>query len=152
MKELTLALLIKGSKLLLAMKKREFGAGKWNGYGGKKQEDESIEDAAIREIREEGEVTVAREDLVSHGYIDFYFSDKPELDQRVYLFRTDKWAGEPVETEEMRPEWFAFDAIPYHEMWVGDDQWIPLVIAGRKISGNVHFAEGGKKLLKVELQ
>jgi len=35
------------------MKKRGFGVGKWNGYGGKLDEGESIEQCAIRELEEE---------------------------------------------------------------------------------------------------
>lgn len=35
------------------MKKRGFGVGKWNGYGGKLDEGESIERCAIRELEEE---------------------------------------------------------------------------------------------------
>lgn len=151
MKELTLSLLFKEDQILLAMKKRGFGTGKWNGYGGKKQPDETIEDAAIREIKEEGGVTVKKEDLEYFGYIDFYFSDKSDWDQRVYIYKVTKWDGEPIETEEMKPEWFSFDQIPYHEMWAGDDAWIPKVIEGKKITGEVHFSEEGEKLIKVDL-
>jgi len=35
------------------MKKRGFGVGKWNGYGGKLEEGESIERCATRELEEE---------------------------------------------------------------------------------------------------
>jgi hypothetical protein len=35
-----LCLFRKDGQILLAMKKRGFGAGKWNGYGGKVQPDE----------------------------------------------------------------------------------------------------------------
>ena len=152
MKELTLSLLLKDDQILLAMKKRGFGIGKWNGYGGKKEEGETIEEAAIREIKEEGNVVVAKEDLHTAGIIDFYFSDKADWDQRVYIFKTFKWQGEPEETEEMKPKWFAFNEIPYSEMWVGDDTWMNKVIAGETVSGEVHFSEEGKKLLKVDLK
>jgi len=33
------------------MKKRGFGQGKWNGFGGKVEPNESIEQAAIREMK-----------------------------------------------------------------------------------------------------
>ena len=36
-----LELILKQKKILLAMKKRGFGSGKWNGYGGKVKENES---------------------------------------------------------------------------------------------------------------
>lgn len=152
MKNLTLSLLFKDNQILLAMKKRGFGDGKWNGYGGKVEAGESIEEAAIREIQEEGNVIVQKEDLESFGFIDFYFSDKPEQNQRVHIFKVTKWKGEPEETEEMKPEWFSFDKIPYDKMWVGDDQWISKVIQGEKVFGEIHFDEGGKKLALVDLK
>jgi len=41
------------SRLLLGMKKRGFGAGKWNGFGGKIEVGETPRAAAIREMKEE---------------------------------------------------------------------------------------------------
>ena len=45
---LTLVLIMKGKQVLLGMKKRGFGKGKWNGFGGKVQDGEEILDAAKR--------------------------------------------------------------------------------------------------------
>ncbi len=47
-KILTLGFIRDGKKLLLGMKKRGFGAGKWNGFGGKVDPGETILDGAIR--------------------------------------------------------------------------------------------------------
>lgn len=47
-KLLTLVMVVQPGKVLLGMKKRGFGAGRWNGFGGKVQSGESIEDAARR--------------------------------------------------------------------------------------------------------
>lgn len=44
----TLVLVVQPSRILLGMKKRGFGAGLWNGFGGKVQTGESIEEAAHR--------------------------------------------------------------------------------------------------------
>ena len=52
-KVLTLCLILKDGKMLLGMKKRGFGMGNWNGFGGKVQEGETIEDATKRELLEE---------------------------------------------------------------------------------------------------
>lgn len=152
MKNLTLSLLFKDNQILLAMKKRGFGDGKWNGYGGKVEENETIEEAAIREIQEEGNVIVQKEDLESFGFIDFYFKDKPEWNQKVHLFKVTNWEGDPEETEEMKPQWFSFDNIPYDKMWAEDDQWMSKVIQGEKVFGEIHFDEEGKKLALVDLK
>lgn len=50
-KLLTLVLVVQPGRVLLGMKKRGFGAGKWNGFGGKVQPGETIEDAARRYIK-----------------------------------------------------------------------------------------------------
>ena len=42
------------------MKKRGFGEGRWNGYGGKIKEGETIEESAIREIEEESLMKVMK--------------------------------------------------------------------------------------------
>lgn len=44
----TLVLVLQPPRVLLGMKKRGFGAGRWNGFGGKVQGGESIEDGAKR--------------------------------------------------------------------------------------------------------
>ena len=53
MRSATLCIPIKQGKILLGVKKRGFGIGKLNGFGGKPQENEHIDDAAIRELEEE---------------------------------------------------------------------------------------------------
>ena len=47
-KLLTLVMVVQPGKVLLGMKKRGFGEGKWNGFGGKVQSGETIEEAARR--------------------------------------------------------------------------------------------------------
>ena len=47
-KILTLAFVRRQEEILLGYKKRGFGAGNWNGFGGKVETGETIEDAAKR--------------------------------------------------------------------------------------------------------
>ena len=47
-KVVTLLFVLRPGHVLLGMKKRGFGEGRWNGFGGKVEEDETIEEAAIR--------------------------------------------------------------------------------------------------------
>ncbi len=47
-KILTLVLIKKLTEVLLGYKKRGFGVHKWNGFGGKVNASESIEEAAVR--------------------------------------------------------------------------------------------------------
>ena len=47
-KILTLLFVLEPGRVLLGMKKRGFGMGRWNGFGGKVQAGETIEEGAIR--------------------------------------------------------------------------------------------------------
>ena len=47
--------------------------------------------------------------------------------------------GEPVETEEMRPRWFALSEIPYEKMWSDDILWLPLFLKGISFLAYFHF-------------
>ncbi len=76
MKQTTLCLLMDDKRILLAMKKRGFGAGLWNGCGGKIQPGESTVAAALREMHEEIGVTADEKDLIPAGHLFFYFSGK----------------------------------------------------------------------------
>ncbi len=147
-KILTLAFLIKENEICLAMKKRGFGVGNWNGYGGKMEEGERIESAAIREISEESGVVVDEKVLSKVACINFHFKDGKHFETHIFIAHT--WEGEPRETEEMRPAWFTFDSIPYDEMWGPDAYWLPRVIGGEKIQGDVWFGEDGKSAEKME--
>ncbi len=147
-KTLTLAYLVKENTVCLAMKKRGFGEGNWNGYGGKVGEDEAIEQAAVREIKEESGVIVNVDDLDEVARVEFFFKDGKHLLVHTYFIRT--WVGEPVETEEMRPRWFRFDEIPYDLMWADDIHWFPRVLKGEKLRGKVWFADDAVSLAEME--
>ncbi len=135
-KLLTLCIIHQHPKVLLGMKKRGFGAGRWNGFGGKVSEGESIEEAVKREIREEAGIEI--EDFNKVGIIEFEFQGKPEI-LEVHIFRAENFSGEPVESEEMKPQWFHVDEIPFDEMWKDDIYWLPLLLESKKFKGKILF-------------
>jgi hypothetical protein len=47
----TLVFVRQPGRVLLGMKKRGFGQGKWNGFGGKVEPNEEVTTAAVRELR-----------------------------------------------------------------------------------------------------
>jgi 8-oxo-dGTP diphosphatase / 2-hydroxy-dATP diphosphatase len=136
-KLLTLVLIDDGSSLLLGMKKRGFGEGRWNGFGGKVEADETILEAAKREVEEEVGVQVS--DLVQVATLLFSFASDEALVLEVHVFRATAFSGTPIETEEMKPQWFLYDEIPYDEMWPDDRYWLPQVLAGETLTGSFHF-------------
>ncbi|MDP3779363.1 MAG: 8-oxo-dGTP diphosphatase [bacterium] len=135
-KLLTLCIIHQHPKVLLGMKKRGFGEGRWNGFGGKVGEGETIEEAARREIREEAGIEA--DDLEQVGLIHFEFMGDPQI-LEVHLFRATSFSGSPVETEEMRPKWFMIDEIPFREMWPDDVYWFPMFLSGRKFKAKFLF-------------
>lgn len=117
----TLAYIFNQEKILLGLKKRGWGAGYYNGFGGKPDKDELIMQTAVREIQEE--TTLVPESIKTAGLLDIsYFNN---YHAKVYLFRVDDSSGEPEETEEMKPTWFALNQIPYNQMWPDTRLWLP---------------------------
>ncbi|HVU06387.1 MAG TPA: 8-oxo-dGTP diphosphatase [Thermodesulfobacteriota bacterium] len=148
----TLNFLIEGDKVLLAMKKRGFGAGKWNGVGGKLRAGENPTQAIIRESAEEIGVTISPKDIVSVGVMDFHFTDRPDWDQRCHVFVTRAWQGEPAESEEMRPQWYGFADVPYDSMWIDDKHWLPFVLQGKNVKATFHFSNGGADMVSHDVK
>lgn len=135
-KILTLCIVQKGQKVLLGMKKRGFGAGRWNGFGGKIEGEESIQDGACRELKEEAGLHAT--EIEKRGIIDFKFENDPKI-LEVHIFSVPKYRGKAKETEEMKPEWFDVEKIPFDQMWADDKHWLPLFISGRKFKGEFLF-------------
>lgn len=147
MKQVTLVFLIREGEILLAMKKRGFGKGKWNGVGGKVELNESLEQAAFRETREEIGVLIEPADLLKVADIKFYFPFVPAdkgYNEQVTVFLTNRWTREPIESEEMRPQWFNTKKIPFNQMWSDDKLWLPEVLRGRKILAEFTFDKNEK--------
>lgn len=142
-KVLTLCLLHTDTQVLLGMKKRGFGAGRWNGFGGKVEKGETIENAVRREFLEEAGIEIHTLEKV--GLMDFEFQGNAEI-LEVHIFRAREYNGEPTESEEMLPRWFSLEEIPFSEMWPDDQHWMPLFFANKKFSGRILFGEGDKIL------
>jgi 8-oxo-dGTP diphosphatase/2-hydroxy-dATP diphosphatase len=144
---LTLCIIHKDSKILLGMKKRGFGAGFWNGFGGKVKEGESIEEAAKRETKEE--IGVVPLDLKKMGILRFQFKGEAEI-LEVHVFRCSDFEGEIKETEEMKPRWFKIEEIPFDQMWPDDKYWLPLLLEGKNFRGKFYFES--RKLVDYQIE
>jgi 8-oxo-dGTP pyrophosphatase MutT (NUDIX family) len=149
----------KDVKVLLGMKKKGFGEGRLNGYGGKVEKDESYVSAAIRETAEEAKIEV--HDLEKVGELDFKFTNAPpgkDWDQVVHVYIAKHWKGTPVETDEMKPEWFSVNKLLdskdeiYKKFWDDDKYWFPEVLKGKKIYGWFVFGKDNAGAESVKLE
>ncbi len=78
------------SQICLAMKKRGFGVGKYNGVGGKfdSELDSNILDTVKREAKEEIGIDMDKSWQVAD--MDFYFPHKTKINMKVRAFLTDR--------------------------------------------------------------
>ena len=94
----TLAIIGDNDNILLGMKKRGFGEGWWNGFGGKVQDNESIEQTMLRELQEESGLMA--EQYKKRAMLEFYFKGT-DKEVEMHVFEVSRWTGELKETEEM---------------------------------------------------
>lgn len=118
----------------------------WNGYGGKREEeDESIEDTAIRELEQESDVFAEKGNLIPAGHVYFFWphNETEDADMEVHFYFLDVWTGEPKEGNEMGvPQFFSPETVPYDYMMPGDKVLIPRMSKGEYVEGSLYL---GKK-------
>lgn len=152
---MTLCVVLQDENILLGMKKKGLGTGRWNGFGGKVEINETVEQAALRELREEAGIHAI--EMEKSGVLNFEFQNDPAKLLEVHVFCVKKFEGEPQESNEMKPQWFAVNAIPYEQMWSDDVYWLPLLLRGEKFEGKFLFdrpsdAEYSAKIISQELK
>lgn len=132
-------------EILLIHKKTGLGAGLINAPGGRIESGETPEQAAVREISEE--VGLKVKDLNFAGDLYFQFTNGHSI--RGYVFQTDFWSGEPVETDEADPFWCSENEIPYADMWTDDSWWLPQMLSDRQFRCRSIFDE--EKMISMSL-
>lgn len=75
-------------RLLLGLKKRGVGVGKYNGFGGKLEAGETAREAAARELWEESGIIVIPDSLQPMGHVFF-----PHAQQKMHVFIVTAWQG-----------------------------------------------------------
>jgi 8-oxo-dGTP diphosphatase / 2-hydroxy-dATP diphosphatase len=146
-KILTLCFIYQHPNVLLGLKKRGFGKGKWNGFGGKLEQGEKIEQALKREVMEEAGIEIKSPQKI--GIIEFEFINNPEI-LEVHFYKTDNFLGEPKQSQEMLPKWFNINELPFEKMWPDDKYWFPLFLEGKKFKGKFTF-DNSEKIVKYKL-
>ena len=146
-KKATVVLLInKEGEVCLARKKQEihhengsigYSLGTYDGYGGKMEEqDITIFDTAIRELKDESGVFADKKDLELVARVYFYVKKEDEnfepfMEVSFFFLRT--WLWNPKEGDEMgAPTFFKEKKIPYDEMMPADKILFQEMFAGKR--------------------
>jgi 8-oxo-dGTP diphosphatase len=136
---------LQGQVLLCAKVKTHSGftisLGKWNAPGGKLEEWETAIQAAIRELEEEVWIKANESQLVSVGVLTFLFESKKEREQTCHVYKVVNYEGEFEEREEMKPQWFDTEVLPFENMRASDQVWISRMIAWDTIEYIFHMTD-----------
>jgi 8-oxo-dGTP diphosphatase len=146
----TLCFPIRGRQVLLGRKMKKIGQGRLNGWGGGIENGETPEESIIRELEEEAKIHALPSGLEKVGIVDFHNtnSDRTVFVCRVHVFFLHQWEGEAQPTDEViDPKWFDIGNLPLDEMMLADKIWLPMVLAGRKITAEAHYGPFQKSLL-----
>ena len=118
---------------------------KWNGYGGKQEAGETIQETAVRELQQESGVICSEDDLDLVARINFFWprNETPIPDMEVFVFFCVKFDGVPQEGErEMgAPYFFTPNEIPYDQMMPADKLFLPRLLAGEKLTWDVYLGK-----------
>jgi 8-oxo-dGTP diphosphatase len=139
-----------GAEVLLGLKKTGFGAGKWVGLGGHIEDGEKPEMAAVREVMEESSLIVPADSLQHMASIEFRFPSRPSWDQTAQVYVTSAFEGEPAESDEVSPRWFAEGELPFTRMWDDARYWVPAVLAGRHVDVTISFGDDCATVVGIE--
>ena len=132
-----------GTEVLLGRKKTGLGSGKLVGPGGKLEGSESPLEAVRREVEEEVGVRVDTDSLELVGELTYPFPHAPKWSQRSWAFICRAWGGEPMESDELRPEWHPMSALPVDQMWDDAKYWLPTALAGNRVVATFSFGPDG---------
>jgi 8-oxo-dGTP diphosphatase len=159
MRKIILAVLIyaerDGKILMLHRNARpgiDYHDGKWNGLGGKCAADESAEEAAAREFREECGIQLEPNTFEPLGTLQFpNFKPAKEEDWLVIVLRAD--IPPKVEPWTKGPEgdlhWIAKDKVLKLNLWPGDKHFIPKVLARQPFMGTIWYE--GEKVVRHQI-
>src|SRR5262249_1037749 len=105
------------------------------------EDGEAPADAAAREVAEESGLVVLPSALTHMASLNFVFPARPAWDQTAEVFAATEFGGVAAESDELIPRWFDVGSLPLDGMWDDARYWLPLVLAGERVSADVTFAD-----------
>ncbi len=150
--EATLGFLIKEGKIWLAIKTRNIGKDRWNGYGGGVEpEDKNLVGCLQRETKTESTVEINESSAEKVAIIDFHntMSNGETFICKVHIYLVRDWHGIPQATEEMAtPTNFEISKLPLDNMMPADKEWLPMILEGKKLIAEYYYGPFQKELTK----
>ena len=104
-------------------KKNDMNRGKWVGVGGHVEMGETINQAAIREIKEE--TGLDAHSLSCSGEVTFINDDYEEI---MYVYEITDFSGDIIECNEGLLKWIPIKDMYDYPMWEGDKAFLPLLM------------------------
>lgn len=121
------------------------------GLGGHVDPGESEADCALREAHEEAGIVIVRDSATWRAEFNFVFPTRPEWDAIVTVFFGERWTGPVQGSEEIIPEWFDVDTLPFSQMWDDESYWLPRVLAGELLVGTIIYDDSATLVRRAEL-
>lgn len=140
-------------QLLMVKNLRGMNKGYHNFPGGKMDYGEDINQALLREVKEETGLTLLGAKFV--GRIDVVPADVQKVrantkDVQVYVFYSNRYEGkEKAADNEVELKWFDKDKIPLDLMRDNDKVWVPEVLKGKMVNMRF-FRDDDGELVRVD--
>lgn len=96
-------------------KKNDINENKWIGVGGHIEENESPEEALVREIKEETNL-----DLIDYKLLGIIYFKYKGINEKMYVYKSDKYSGELSECNEGTLKFIDKKDILSLNLWEGD--------------------------------
>lgn len=145
---MTICYVIRGNQILLGLKKINTGQGLFNGFGGHVEKGETVRQAAIRELQEESGLEAL---TIKKCGLSLVAEDNKPISE-LHFFLATEYQNDPQTTEEMDPQWFFLNQIPYDRMWPTDRYILPLFINFEKNISYFHLSPNSQRILEYEVQ
>lgn len=151
MKKTTLCYIEKDNQYLMLYRNKKVNdpnEGKWIGIGGKLEENESIEECLLREVKEEVGITLTN--YTYRGVVHF-ISDTWE-NEEMYLYTASEYDGDIAkECSEGTLRWISKEEIYSLPLWEGDKIFLDALVKNNCIIDlTLHYE--GEKLVSHKFQ
>lgn len=147
--ETVLCYIFKDDEVLMLKKnevKGDMNSSKWLGVGGHIEENESPDDAILRETKEETGLTLTSYDLL--GTIKFYMNGK--YTEKIYVYAGYEVKGEMISCDEGLLQFFKRDEILNLSLWEGDKIFLRPLLENKKFKCSLYYND--EKLINYKIR